>query len=304
MSVQEAPTIEGQDVSAGVTQDGDPSQDTGGSPSESDIAAVGGDGDGTVNEGEEPSPEIERKEDEAEKPVEQKAPGVSAEEIEDMRSELAQARAFRDDVKEIVRSNPAVAKAFGYGGQESEGGSKDYKSKIDSAIDEAFAPADGKALKGALAPLFEELSDLRRQVGRADSTAGKAWQTAAQREFRQGLAEAKVPVDNPAFVKLQKELRRDPEFAAAESQGKPWALRATKDAWFAQAGAKAVAGNQRAKIQAAQGGRIGGRPSGNAATAEKVIRMPGPFDGEKALAMRLEAIKAGKPMPKFEWLDK
>ena len=299
MSIQEAPTVNGQEVSADVTQDGDPSQDTGGSQSESDIAAVGGDGDGTVKEGEEPSAETEP---EAEKP-EAAAPAASAEEIEEMRTELAQARAFRDDVKDIVRSNPAVAKAFGYGGSEGDA-PKDVRTRIDAAIDEAFEPANGKALKGALAPLFDELADLRRQVGRADSTAGKAWQTAAQREFRQGLVEAKVPVDNPAFVKIQKELRRDPDFAAAESQGKPWALRATRDAWYAQAGAKAVAGDQRAKIQAAKGGRIGGRASGNAATSEKVIQMKGPFDGEKALSMRLEAIKAGKPMPRFEWLEK
>lgn len=296
MSAQEA-AVNGQDVSADGSHDGDPPIDTGGSPVTDDVSAVDDDGDRTEEEPIEVPPETTV---EAEKP-EPKDVSANADEVAEMRAELAQARAFRDDVKEIVRTNPTVAKAFGIGGGE-DGATKDYRSRIDAAIDEQFAPADGKALKGALAPLYEELADLRRQVGRADSTAGRVAQTQAQREFRQSLVEAKCPVDNPAFVKLQKELRRDPEFVEAEARGAKWASRATSDAWFASAGRKAVNGDDRARIQAAKGGRVGGRPVGNAATAEKVVRIEGEYDPMRAFKIREEAVRAGKPMPRFEWI--
>ncbi len=303
MSVQEA-TVNGQDVSAEDSHDGDPPIETGGSQLADDVSAVGDDGERTEEAVEETATETTA---EAEKPEpkEEKAStaSVSAEEVAEMRAEIEAARRMRDDVLAIAKANPAVAKAFGIGGQDDGTGSRDYRSKIDTAIDEAFAPADGKALKGALAPLFEELAELRRQVGRADSTAGKVAQTQAQRDFRQGLVEAKVPVDNPAFVKLQKELRRDPEFAEAEARGAKWAIRATSDAWFASAGRKAVNGDERARIQAAKGGRIGGRPAANAATAEKVIRMAGEYDPMKAYQIREAAVRAGKPMPRFEWIE-
>lgn len=291
MSVSEA-AVEGQDVSAGETHDGD-SPDTGGSQVADDVSAVGDDGDGTVNAGEEPATETVE-------PETEKAPtaAVSAEEWAEAQAELVAARQFRDEIKEEARVNPEFAKHFQPKGADA---TKDYRSRMAAVAEEQFEPVNGKALEAYIEPMREEIADLRRQLGRVDSTAGRTAQTQAQRDFRAGLVEAKVPVDNPAFAKIQKDLRRDPDFVQGEAQGKPWALRATVDAWHASAGRKAVSGDQRARVEAAKSGRSP-RPGGVAATADRVVKMDVPYDAERAFAIRNAAVKAGKPMPKFEWL--
>lgn len=299
MSTEVAPTqdafVADEDIVDAIEQ--------GGSPDGAEVQAGASGGDAAAAKGEEPDAsgasegaEPEAKEDGGVSPTSWQ------EEKKALETQLAEAQQLFADIRAVAKVNPEVAKAFGLGG-EGASATNGWRAEAEQAIRDGLKPeAGGDVMMKALKPVFDQIEAALRDIGTVKPTVGRLAQNTAQTQFRNGLIEAKVPVDNPAFQKVLKQLRQDPEFQSLESRGSALAIRTAANEWFAKTGRAAANGDARVGLAAAKAGKVGPRTNG-AGLAEQIVKLSGPYDPMKSYKLRMDAQKAGRPAPKIIWGD-
>lgn len=275
----------------------------GGSPADKKLQADGSEGKTTTGDkGEEPESEgvAEGEEPKVEDGA-GKAPDAWQEERREMQAQVAAAQELFAEVRAVARHNPAVAKALGLdSGEGAASAGSEWRENVEKSIRDGFvAEKGGDAIMAALTPILDQLEGVLKDVAPVKQTVGRLQQSTAAASFRQGLIDAKVPVDNPAFIKILADLSGDPDFQSSRDRGSKFAIRAAANEWFAKSGKAAINGNARVQLDAAKGGRTGQRTNG-ASLASKIIKFA-EFDPHRHVKLLREADAAGRPRPTIEY---
>ena len=301
MSAQAAPS--GTQAPVGDPNTVDPNINPGGSLDEEIEAGDGLEGDidepigvegGEGSEAPPPEPEAPP----APQPEPQEDPGVAQ-----MREENAYLRQIVDEVRGRMQQDPELAKRLSGPTQ------PNWREETARTLRASLKPEAAEAVVTALDPVFQRLERLENRYGETERVTQSLAQTIGSTEFVEGLSVNGVTsqvMRTPQFQKHLKEMRKDPEFRRVELSSRKYAGRIAAREWAASRAQGRMNVDDASRVATARTGRGTNPAARGAALTEKVIQVVRePFGGhiDKADALRYAAQKAGRPLPRIEYVN-
>lgn len=235
-------------------------------------------------------------------------PAKYAEQIEDLRSELAERDEIIGAIRDRMDRDPAFRKML-EGGSGTEPEAEDPVAHFQKAIRDGLTPEAATVIEDALSPVLEEITRLKGELKNVKPTMQRLARNVGSAQFQEALADSGVA---PAvqrsrdFQKHLKRLRGKSDFQRLESRSPAFAADYAASKWQATKARVMGYKDERARVESAKGGRGGDVRARSSALAEKVVRIKrdsGTGHVDRAAAVRLKAEMEGKPMPKIEYYD-
>lgn len=220
----------------------------------------------------------------------------------DLERQNAELRQVVDEVYSKMQRDPELAKRLGAGG---ETDSPTHYTHFESSLRKTLKPEAADALLEALGPMVKDYDTARRENAELRSQLSRVSKTVGSTEYTRALSENGISQDvqkSASFQKFAQSMEqdrrvneiRDPTLRAEFVAYKWTAQRSKLNGWKAD---KVV-------VETAKTGK-NGSPNRSAATAQKIIELV--RDGshvEKADALRMQYVNAGKPLPKITFVDR
>lgn len=312
MSVQEAP-VRSTSVAHERTV-ADPSSDQGGSPDEG-IDQAGGEGEDTTGDELSQDEGLEQTVEEGDTEGQETqtsrssagptAAELAAEEIADLKSRLAASDEIIGEVRARMDADPVLREKLGAQGTNTSSA----RAVTEKTIRERFQPEAASAMNELITPLLERIEYLESEQRQMKPVVGSLAQTVGTSEFVSALVENGVThevMKSRPFQKHLQTLRNDPRFKRIEAQSREFAGEHAALKWIASRARNVSNMDERARIGTARTMRNTSTPSGGAATSTKVVQITrSGVDGhiQEAHKLRIQYAKAGKPMPKIEYIN-
>ena len=228
----------------------------------------------------------------------QEDPGVAQ-----MREENAYLRQIVDEVRGRMQQDPELAKRLSGPTQ------PNWREETARTLRASLKPEAAEAVVTALDPVFQRLERLENRYGETERTVQSVAQSIGSTQFVDSLSEngvSRESMKNPVFQKHLKEMRKDTDFKRLELSSPRYSAKVAAQAWTAARVRGRMNADDASRVATARTGRNTSPASRGAATAEKVIEIPREAFGghiSKADALRYAAQKAGRPLPRIEYVN-